>query len=155
MRPAWQRLLNRSTGVERFVLDDVHHVEPPPDPVAVLRSIAVEAVILQDQAEAALRDIRARTPLGTVAPRAGPLVRRFFALGDQLPTGFRQPDQAKLAGELAAILRHHAMALSVAMEFVAHEWRSAAIARHLDELTDLGPPARRLDEICALLTGRA
>jgi hypothetical protein len=155
MRPIWQRLLSHSAGAERFVLNDVHDTQPPPDPAVVLRSIAVEAVILQDQAEAALRDIRARISLGLVAPRAGPLVRRFFALGDQLPTEVKRADHAQLTRELAAILRHHAMALSVAMEFVALEWRSAAMARQIDALTDLGPPARRLDEICALLTGRS
>lgn len=120
----------------------------------VLRGIAVEAVILQDEAEAALRDIRARKSLGLIAPRAGPLVRRFFALGDSLPTVLQQPHQAQLKDEMATILQHHAMALSVAMEFLADEWRSAAMARYVDELTDLGPPARRLDEICAQLTGR-
>lgn len=154
MRPIWRRLLSPSARAGRFVLEDACAVEPAPDPGVVLRSIAVEAVILQDEAEAALRDIRAHASLGMVAPRAGPLVRRFFALGDQLPTEVAQPGQAQLADEMAAILRHHAMALSVAMEFLADEWRSAAMKRHVDELTDLGGPARRLDEICALLTGR-
>lgn len=154
MRPTWSRLLRGTPVAERFVLDDVYDSEPPPDPVQVLRGIAVEAVILQDEAEAALRDIAAHKSLGFVAPRAGPLVRRFFALGDELPNVVLQPNTAALRAEMAAILHHHAMALAVAMDFLADEWRSPAMARHVDELTDLGPPARRLDEICAQLTGR-
>lgn len=154
MRPLSRQPHRRSRVVDRFVLADIHPTTPAPDASSVMRRIAAEAVILQDEAEAALRAIRAREPLGLIAPRAGPLVRRFFALRDQLPTFLDQPQQARLREELAAILHHHAMALNVAMEFLAHESRSTAVARQVDKLTDLGAPARRMDEICTLLTSR-
>lgn len=154
MPPTWRQLLRRTASEVKFVLEDVYDRAPPPDPVLILRGIAVEAVILQDEAEAILRDIQAHKSLGSIAPRAGPLVRRFFALSDQLPSVVTQPHLAQLKDELAAILQHHAMALSVAMEFLADEWRSSAMARHVEDFADLGPPARRLDQICAQLTGR-
>lgn len=145
----------RSPRADRFVLEDVpQRSVAPPDPERVLRRVAAEAVILQDQAEGLLREIRVERSLGRVAPRAGPLVRRFFALQEMLPVAGCGPAEARLADELAAILSHHAMALSVAMDFLAYEWRSPLIAGHLDALSDLGAPGRRLDQICSQLTGR-
>ena len=58
---------------------------PPSDPRAAMRRIAAEAVILQDEAESVIRGARAREGLGFLAPRGGPLVRRFFSLRDLLP----------------------------------------------------------------------
>ena len=133
------------------MLQDVAAPPPPPDPAPTLRRIAAEAVILQDEAEGVLRDIRARQPLGFIAPRAGPLVRRFFALRDELPSRLVTAELADLRDEMSAILHSHAMALSVAMDFLALEWRSMALASQVDALTDLGAPARRIDEIYALL----
>lgn len=43
------------------------------------------------------------------------------------------------------------MAVSVAMDFLATEWRSPALSSQLDTLSDLGDPARRLEEIYACL----
>ena len=149
MRDFWLRVLGRTSAPDRFVLEDVHEPTARPDPMIATRRVVAEAVILQDEAEAVLRAIRAREPLGTVAPRAGPLVRRFFALEDQLPTGTGDAD--RLRAEVAAILHHHALALSVAMEFLALEWRSPAVADQLDKLADLGKPGQRLDEIRDLL----
>src|SRR4051794_26392644 len=51
-----------------------------------LRRIVAEAVILQDKAEELLADVRLREPLGELAPRGGPLARRFFELRRQLPS---------------------------------------------------------------------
>ena len=152
MRDFWERLLGRSAVPDRFVLEDVFDKTPVPDPMVATRRVVAEAVILQDEAESVLRAIRAREPLGTVAPRAGPLVRRFFALEDQLPAQSSDSDGSPLRAEVAAILHHHALALSVAMEFLALEWRSPAVADQLDKLADLGKPAQRLDEIYALMT---
>jgi hypothetical protein len=149
----WRRL----TAIrDRVVLDDLEvgatpPATQPPDPEPALRRIAAETVILQDEAEQVLRDIRARQGLGYIAPRAGPLVRRFFALRDQLPTQPSTLAQSRIRDEMAVILHHHAMALSVAMDFLANEWRSAALADQVDALTDLGPPARRFEEIYRLL----
>lgn len=152
---AYRRLFRLDAGPGRFVLEDLESSTPPPDPAPELRRIAAEAVILQDEAEGVLRDIRARQPLGFVAPRAGPLVRRFFALRDELPPTLVSVEQAELRDEMSAILHSHAMALSVAMEFLAFEWRSIALANQVDALTDLGAPARRIDEIYALLARAA
>ncbi|HYP46050.1 MAG TPA: hypothetical protein VEQ66_12725 [Propionibacteriaceae bacterium] len=147
------RRQQRRPSADRFVLTDCVAEPVSPDAAVALLRIAAEAVILQDEAEAALLRIRRRESLGEIAPRAGPLVRRFFALRDDLPTGLHREEQAQLRDQMAAILHSHAMALSVAMEFLAQEWRSPVLARQLDELTDLGAPARRLDEIHRLLAG--
>lgn len=118
----------------------------------MLRRTVAETLIRQDEAEVLLHDIRARTSLGLVAPRGGPLVRRFFALRDQLPVDGGDPELNGWSAELAAILYHHAMAVSVAMDFLATEWRSPVLSRQLDSLHDLGAPARRLEEIYRCLT---
>jgi hypothetical protein len=139
-----------------FVLVDV--LEPSRTPVeeradqrATLRRIAAEAVILQDEAESVIAGIRARQSLGMLAPRGGPVVRRFFALRDGLPRRCDDPDDERLRAILDVTLHHHAMALATALEFCAVEWRSPEIARQVDAMDGLGPPARRLDEVYATL----
>jgi len=119
-----------------------------------LRRIAAEAVIMQDEAEAVIRGIRARESLGFTAPRGGPLVRRFFALRDTLPPRCDDPDDESLRAILDVTLHHHAVALATALEFSAYEWRSERIARQVDALDGLGAPARRLDEVYASLSAR-
>ena len=52
---------------------------------------------------------------------------------------------------LDVTFHHHAMALATALEFCAMEWRSPEIARQVDAMDGLGPPARRLDEVYATL----
>lgn len=126
---------------------------PPPEPRPVLLQVAAEAVIHQDEAEDVLRGIRARVNLGLLAPRGGPLVRRFFALQDLLPAWCADPVDEVMRYELGTILNHHAMALSVAMDLAACEWRSARLAAQVDALDGLGAPARRLDELYAELAG--
>ena len=95
--------------------------------------------------------IRARQSLGTLAPRGGPIVRRFFALRDRLPRRCDDPDDERLREILDVTFHHHAMALATALEFCAVEWRSPEIARQVDAMDGLGPPARRLDEVYATL----
>ena len=147
---------------ERFVLtdspsQDIHPWAADPRLVAeqraTLRRIAAEAVILQDEAEAVIAGVRARQSLGYLAPRGGPVVRRFFALRDRLPEHCDDPDDERLRAIMDVTLHHHAMALATAMEFLALEWRSAEIARQVDALDGLGEPARRLDEVYAALKG--
>jgi hypothetical protein len=146
---------------DRFVLSDMGTPETDPwaaDPQvmaeqrACLRRIAAEAVILQDEAEAVIAGIRARQSLGYLAPRGGPLVRRFFALRDRLPKHCDDPEDDRLRAIMDVTFHHHAMALATAMEFSALEWRSAEIARQIDALDGLGAPARRLDEVYTALT---
>jgi hypothetical protein len=56
---------------------------------------------------------------------------------------------------LDAILHHHALAVWVAMDLLAYEWRSERIARQLDALDGLGTPAVQLDQLYAELAGRS
>ena len=145
---------------DRFVLTDSPPQQTDPwavDPKVVaeqrasLRRIAAEAVIMQDEAEAVIAGIRARQSLGYLAPRGGPLVRRFFALRDRLPKHCDDPEDDRLRSIMDVTLHHHAMAVATALEFCALEWRSPEIARQVDALDGLGAPARRLDEVYAAL----
>jgi len=127
----------------------------PGDPQAAMRRIAAEAVILQDEAEAVIRGARAREGLGFLAPRGGPLVRRFFGLRDLLPRAYDDPADEERRRQLDAILHHHALAVWVALDLLAYEWRSERIARQLDALDGLGTPAIKLDQLYAELAGRS
>jgi hypothetical protein len=131
------------------------HVDPPSDPRAAMRRIAAEAVILQDEAEAVLRGARARQGLGFLAPRGGPLVRRFFGLRDRLPKACHDAEDEELRRKLDAILHHHALAVWVALDLLAYEWRSERIARQLDALDGLGEPAAQLDQLYTVLAERS
>ena len=153
---AWFRRHRR----DRFLLTDSGAPATDPwaaDPQVVaeqrasLRRIVAEAVILQDEAESVIAGIRARESLGYLAPRGGPLVRRFFALRDRLPRHCDDPDDERLRAIMDVTFHHHAMALATALEFLALEWRSAELARQVDALDGLGAPARRLDEVYAAL----
>ena len=140
-----------------FVLVDVLEpgrtpAEEQADQHATLRRIAAEAVILQDEAESVIAGIRARQGLGYLAPRGGPVVRRFFALRERLPARCVDPADQRLRELLDVTCHHHAMALATALEFSAVEWRSPEIARQIDAMDGLGPPARRLDEAYAELS---
>ena len=141
---------------DQFVLVDVlvpsrTPAEDRADQRAALRRIAAEAVILQDEAESVIAGIRARQSLGYLAPRGGPVVRRFFALRDRLPQRCDDPDNERVRAILDVTFHNHAMALATALEFCALEWRSPEIARQVDAMDGLGPPARQLDEVYAAL----
>jgi hypothetical protein len=120
-----------------------------------MRRIVAEAVILQDEAESVLRGAQAREGLGFLAPRGGPLVRRFFGLRDLLPKACDDPADEALRRRLDAILHHHALAVWVALDLLACEWRSERIARQLDALDGLGEPAVELDQLYAQLAHRS
>jgi hypothetical protein len=133
----------------------IEQADAPVDPRVAMRRIAAEAVILQDQAEAVLRGARAREGLGFLAPRGGPLVRRFFSLRDLLPRSCQDPADDELRRQLDAILHHHALAVWVALDLLAYEWRSEKIGRQLDALDGLGEPAAHLDRLYAELAERS
>ncbi len=125
----------------------------PPDRREVrakLRRIAAEALICSDRAEGLIRGIRARESLGVIAPSAGPLIRRFFALRDLLPV-CPHPRDGQLRSGLDSILHHHAMLLAMAMDFAACEWRSERLTAQIDALDGMGEPASWLEEIYAEL----
>jgi hypothetical protein len=130
-------------------------VNPPANPRAAMRRIAAEAVILQDEAEAVVRGAQAREGLGFLAPRGGPLVRRFFGLRDLMPKTCEDPGDEELRRQLDAILHHHALAVWVALDLLACEWRSEKIGRQLDALNGLGEPAAHLDQLYAELAERS
>jgi hypothetical protein len=117
---------------------------------AQLLRIVAEAVILQDEAEELLAHVRAREPLSKVAPRGGPLARRFFELRRRLPPAAdREMDgQCEMVGR---VLDHHGTVLTYALELLAMDWRSDAIADQLERLDGLGEPAERLDALYAEL----
>jgi hypothetical protein len=126
--------------------------EEPSSPVArldrraQLLRIVAEAVVLQDKAEDVLADIRRREPLAEMAPRGGPLARRFFELRRQLPpaTDREMARQCETAG---AVLDHHGTVITFALELLAMDWRSQAIVAQLERLDGLGTPAERLDAL--------
>jgi hypothetical protein len=133
----------------------IGHADPLSNPRATMRRIAAEAVILQDEAEAVVRGARAREGLGFLAPRGGPLIRRFFGLRDLLPKTCQDAADEELRRQLDAILHHHALAVWVALDLLACEWRSERIARQLDALDGLGEPAVQLDQLYAELAQRS
>ena len=106
-----------------------------------MRRIAAEAVILQDEAEAVIQGARAREGLGFLAPRGGPLVRRFFGLRDLLPRACDDPADEERRRQLDAILHHHALAVWVALDLLAYEWRSEKVLVSWTRLT--GSATRR------------
>jgi hypothetical protein len=126
---------------------------PPEDRARQLRRIVAEAVVLQDRAEEVLAGARAHEPLGDLAPRGGPLATRFFELRRQLPP----PANAEMARQCetaSVVLDHHGTLIVTALELLAAEWRSPAIAEQLDRIDGLGPPAERLDALYAELAHR-
>jgi hypothetical protein len=157
MRGLQRRRPTQATAAEqlgRTLPSPVGCVDPPSNPRAAMRRVAAEAVILQDEAEAVVRGARAREGLGFLAPRGGPLVRRFFGLRDLLPKRCDDPADEELRRQLDAILHHHALAVWVALDLLAYEWRSEKIGRQLDALDGLGEPAVQLDQIYAELAQR-
>ncbi len=124
---------------------------PRVDERAVLRRVAAEAVILQDDAEAVLAQIRAHGHLGFIAPRGGPLVRRFFALRDLLPRTCADPDDERLRNVVDVALHSHALLLSMAMDLLASEWRSPRIVAMVDRIDGLGVAGAALEAAYAEL----
>jgi hypothetical protein len=128
------------------------HPEPvPEDPCQTLLRVTSEALILQDDADAVLAGVRSRQHMGVLAPRAGPLVRRFFALRDLLPQRYDDPDAERSRALLDSILHHHALLLSMALDLLAYEWRSERIAEQVDALDGMGAPGLWLEELYAQL----
>jgi hypothetical protein len=128
--------------------------QPAPDPSTVLLRIAAEAVILQDEAEAVLAAVSQHEHLGLVAPRGGPLVRRFFGLRDELPCRCDDPELNRIRALLDTIFYHHAMQVATALEFLASDGRSELLYRQVSGFGGLGAPAQLLDEVYRELRDR-
>ena len=121
--------------------DDTRPVE-----LALLRRIAAEALILQDDAEVLLSEIRDRGPLADLAPRGGRLASRFLALAAALPSS-RDPVVRAYASRLHEILDHHALMLSASLDLLAVCARSERLEDEVDRIAGLGRPARWLEDI--------
>lgn len=119
-----------------------------------LRSIVAEAVIWQDAAEDVLLAISRREPLAELAPRGGPLVRRFSELRARLPES-DDLELRRITDELGPLLDHHALMLSSSLDMLAADWRSERIVAELERITGLGAPAERLNGIYATVAGTA
>lgn len=119
---------------------------PRTSELALLRRIAAEALILQDDAEEVLRAIRAREPLTELAPRGGRLASRFVALGARLPVS-HDPCVRDYADRLREILDHHALMLSASLDLLAVAWRSERLEDEIDRISGLGRPARWLEDL--------
>jgi hypothetical protein len=124
----------------------VEVLAPRASELALLRRIAAEALILQDDAEVLLGAIRAREPLAELAPRGGRLSSRFVALGAALPAS-RDPCVREYAARLREILDHHALMLSASLDLLAVAWRSERLEDEIDRITGLGRPARWLEDL--------
>lgn len=133
------------------VLIDELPVTPRVDERALLRRAAAEAVILQDQAEAVLAEIRGHGHLGVIAPRGGPLVRRFFALRETLPRRCSDPDDERLRHVVDVALHSHALVVSMSMDLLAYEWRSPRLADVVGRIEGLGAAGVALDAAYAEL----
>ena len=119
-----------------------------------LRSIVAEAVIWQDAAGELLAAISRREPLAELAPRGGPLIRRFCELRAQLPES-DDHELRRITDELGPVLDHHALLLSSALDMLAVDWRSERLVEELERIEGLGAPAERLDGIYARLAATA
>ena len=105
-----------------------------------LRAIVAEAVIWQDAANEVLAGISRREPLAELAPRGGPLVRRFCELRARLPES-DDPELRRVTDILGPVLDHHALMLSSSLDMLAVDWRSERIVEELERITGLGAPA--------------
>ena len=115
-----------------------------------LRLIVAEAVIWQDAAEELLAAISRREPLAELAPRGGPLIRRFCDLRARLPES-GDPEVRRITGVLGPVFDHHALMLSSSLDMLAVDWRSERIRAELERIDGLGAPAARLEGVRAEL----
>jgi hypothetical protein len=131
------------------VLSVARDDEPPPpreDAWRELNKIVAEAVIWQDKAEELLVAISHREPLAELAPRGGPLIRRFCELKRRLPES-NDPEIRRITDVLGPVLDHHALMLNSSLDMLAVDWRSERIVEELERIDGLGAPAARLDRI--------
>jgi hypothetical protein len=126
--------------------DDPSGAEIRAAELALLRRIASEAVIVQDDAEQLLRQIRAREPLAVLAPVGGRLTSRFVGLARALPAS-ADPEVQRYCARLREVLDHHALMLSASLDLLAVAWRSERLEDELDRISGLGRPAGWLEDI--------
>jgi hypothetical protein len=126
--------------------------QPRVESAQVLLRIVSEALILQDEAEAVLAAVSRHDHLGVVAKRGGPVGRRFFALQEQLPASFADPQLDRLRATVNTILFHHGMQVATALEFLAVAGRSDRLHQRVSDWGNLGAPAGVLEDVYRELT---
>jgi hypothetical protein len=145
---------DQASTLDVRVLSVTRDDEPPPPGVEQawreLHAIVAEAVIWQDAANDVLAAVSRREPLAELAPRGGPLVRRFCELRTRLPES-DDVELRQITEELGPLLDHHALMLSSSLDMLAVDWRSERIVEELERIDGLGAPAERLDGIYARL----
>lgn len=114
--------------------------------IGILRRIAAEALIVQDDAEQLLREIRDRAPFAELAPRGGRLTSRFVALAAALPAS-SDPQVQRYAARMREVLDHHALMLSASLDLAAVAWRSERLEEEVERITGFGRPARWLEDL--------
>jgi hypothetical protein len=137
---------DRLDDVRAILLGDEDVVSARDGELRTLMRIAAEAVILQDEAEEVLREVRGRGPLAALAPRGGRLTSRFLRLAAALPAS-RDPLIEQYSSRLREVLDHHALMLSTSLDLLAVAWRSERLEDELDRISGLGRPARWLEDI--------
>jgi hypothetical protein len=131
-----------------------HHEAARAEAWRTLRRIVAEALILQDEAEALLLELRDRRDLAQIAPPCGRLMFRFAALADALPS-CGDPAMDRHTAVLRAVLDHHVLMLNTSRALLAAEWRSDRLTQQIDRIDGLGPPARTLERVRAEILERA
>lgn len=119
----------------------MHIPAPRASEFALLRRIAAEPLIVQDDAEQLLRDVRAREPLTELAPRGAEPASRFVAPAAAPPIP-HDPYVHAYAARLREMLDHHAQMLSATFDLLAVAWRSERLEDEVDRTSGLRRPAR-------------
>jgi len=152
-RPRRQPPIPDDLGVSVIAIDVDDDGRAPDERAAALeqawrelRAIVAEAVIWQDAADEVLAAISRREPLAELAPRGGPLVRRFCALRARLPES-DDLELRSITDVLGPVLDHHALMLSSSLDMLAVDWRSERLVEELERIKGLGAPAHRLERI--------
>jgi hypothetical protein len=116
------------------------------DELRLLHRLAADAVAGQPEAEAVLAGVRDEAPLGTLAPRGGPLAEHY----DDLAGATRAVRGAAAMGyadRLYRLLSYHAELLRQALLLAASWWPSERLAAERRRLHGLGVPAAKLREL--------
>jgi len=116
------------------------------DELRLLHRLAADAVAGQPEAEVVLAGVRDEAPLGVLAPRGGPLARRYADLAEATRSvrGAAAQDYADL---LHRLLSYHAELLEQALELAAHWWPSERLAVERRRLHGLGVPGAKLRQL--------
>jgi hypothetical protein len=114
--------------------------------IRTLQRIAAQALLVQDDAEQLLHEIREHGSLAELAPRGGRLTSQFVELAATLPTS-RDPDVQRYVARLREVLDHHSLMLSTSLDLLAVAWRSERLDDEVDRIEGFGRPAQWLEDL--------